>query len=96
MQDGKRYLNYISQMAKAKNVNLTTELVKGVVNKEVIRKVGEWRIDLLIMGELEPILSRTDAYHDETELIFRKAPCSVLVVKDAERAEKLYQSLKNE
>ncbi len=96
LQDGKRYLNYISQLAKAKNVSLTTELVKGVVNKEVTKKIEEWRIDLLIMGELEPIRSRADAHHDETELIFRKVPCSVLVVKNAERAERLYQAMNSE
>jgi nucleotide-binding universal stress UspA family protein len=89
-QDGKRYLNYIAEMAKQKGVDVTVELTKGVVNKEVVTKVKEWGIDLLIMGELEPVLSRTETYHDESELIFRKVPCSVLIVKDSEHAEDLY------
>ena len=45
------------------------------------------------MGELEPVLSRTDTYHDEAELILRKAKCSVLVVKDADRVERIYNAL---
>jgi len=92
-QDGKRYLRYISEMANAKGVPIETELVKGVVNKEVIQKSEEWDVDLLIMGELEPILSRSDSYHNEAELIFRKAKCTVLVVKDANRCERIYNSL---
>lgn len=92
-QDGKRYLRYISEMANAKGVPIETELVKGVVNKEVIKKIEEWDVDLLIMGELEPILSRSDSYHNEAELIFRKAKCTVLVVKDANRCDRIYNSL---
>lgn len=94
-QDGKRYLNYISEMSRAKGVEIKAELVKGVVNKEVIDKVNEWGIDLLIMGELEPVFSRKDTYHDEAELIFRKAKCSVLVVKDADKVEKIYNALED-
>jgi nucleotide-binding universal stress UspA family protein len=92
-QDGKRYLNYISELAKAKGVEIKTELVKGVVNKEVIQKTEEWGIDLLVMGELEPILSRSDSYHNESELIFRKAKCSVLVVKNPHIVENIYNVL---
>ena len=94
-QDGKRYLNYISEMARVKGVEIKTELVKGVVNKEVTEKVEEWGIDLLVVGELEPVFSRKDTYHDEAELIFRKAKCSVLVVKDADKVEKIYNALED-
>jgi len=45
------------------------------------------------MGELEQVHSRTDTYHDEAELIFRKAKCSVLFVKDADAVEKMFESL---
>ena len=93
LQDGKRYLNYIEEMARAKQIPIRTELVKGVVNKEVVDKAASYGADLLVMGELEPIRSRTDSYHDEAELIFRKVNCTVLVVKDGDRAEALYQSL---
>lgn len=91
-QDGRRYLHYVSEMAKSKDVAIETELTKGVVNKEVIKKLEEWNIDLLVMGELEQILSRSDTYHDEAELIFRKAKCSVLFVKDASAVERMFES----
>ena len=94
-QDGKRYLNYIAELARTKGVEIKTELIKGVVNREVINKVDEWRVDLLVMGELEPVLSRTDTYHDESELIFRKAKCSVLVVKDPDKVERIYNAIES-
>jgi nucleotide-binding universal stress UspA family protein len=92
-QDGKRYLHYITEMAESKGVAIQTELLKGVVNKEVVRKIEEWDTDLLVMGELEQVHSRTDTYHDEAELIFRKAKCSVLFVKNADAAERMFESL---
>ena len=95
-QDGERYLNYISELARSKGVDIKTELVKGVVNKEVTKKIEEWGIDLLVMGELEPVLSRTDTFHREAELIFRKAKCSVLIVKDARRVEHIYNTVETE
>ncbi|MBN2104018.1 universal stress protein [bacterium] len=92
-QDGKRYLHYIAEMANSKGLEIETELTKGVVNKEIVRLVDELNADLLIMGELNPVLSRSDTYHDEAELIFRKAKCSVLVVKDADSVERLFAQL---
>jgi nucleotide-binding universal stress UspA family protein len=92
-QDGRRYLNYIAELGKSKSVEVRTELVKGVVSKSVVDKVNELGTDLLVMGELEPVLSRTDTFHDEAELIFRKAKCSVLVVKDPDHVERIYNAL---
>lgn len=92
-QDGKRYLHYITEMAKAKDVKLDTELIKGVVNKEVVQKVDLWGADLLIMGELGEMQSRTDTFHNESELILRKAKCSVLMVKNPDEIEKMFESL---
>lgn len=92
-QDGKRYLNYIKDLAAKKGVEIHTELVKGVVNKEVLKKAGEINADMLVMGELEQVLSRTETFHNETELIFRKINCSVLVVKDADYTERIYETL---
>ena len=94
-QDGKRYLNYISELARVKGVEIKTELIKGVVNREVVDRIGQWGIDLLVMGELEPVRSRTETYHDEAELIFRKAKCSVLVVKDIDQVERIYNALES-
>ena len=92
-QDGKRYLHYIEEMAKAKGISVQSELTKGVVNKEVVQHIQNIDADLLIMGPLGEVMSRSDSYHDESELIFRKAKCTVLVVKDTDRVEQIFESL---
>lgn len=92
-QDGKRYLNYITELGSSKGISIQTELAKGVVNRVVSEKIQEWDIDLMVMGELEPILSRRDTYHDEAELVFRKAKCSVLVAKDVNQIEQIFNAL---
>ncbi len=91
--DERRYLNYISELAQSKGIEIKTELIKGVVNKVVCQKIEEWVVDLLVIGELEPVLSRTDTYHDEAELILRKSKCSVLVVKDADKVERIFNTI---
>lgn len=94
--DGRRYLNHIRDLANQKGLQIETELLKGTVHKIAIQQIEEWGADLLVMGELEPVLSRPDTFHDETELILRKASCSVLVVKNAEYVEQIYDSLSSE
>lgn len=92
-EDGRDYLRDITEMAASKGLHLETELLKGTVHKIAIQKVEEWNADLLVMGELEPGLSRPDTFRDETELIFRKARCAVLVVRDTERIDELFETL---
>jgi len=92
-EDGLNYLHDITELAASKGLHLETELLKGTVHKIAIQKVEEWEADLLIMGELEPGLTRQDTFHDETGLIFRKARCSVLVAKDTERIDELFDTL---
>jgi len=92
-EDGRNYLNHIIELAAAKGLVVETNLFKGTVHKLVLQQIEEWGADLLIMGEFEPGLNRQDTYHDETELIFRKAHCPVLVVKNGDRADQIYETL---
>jgi nucleotide-binding universal stress UspA family protein len=89
-EDGRRYLRHITELARLKEVTIETELLKGNVHELVVREIENWGADLLIIGELEPVLSRQDTFHDEAELVFRKARCSVLVIKDTERVDQIY------
>lgn len=92
-EDGRRYLRHITELALRKELSIETELLKGTVHELVIQEIEKWNADLLIMGELEPALSRQDTFHDEAEIIFRKIRCSVLVVKDPDRVDKIYEAL---
>jgi len=93
MQDGERYLRYISQLAQDKGLTIETRIEKGVVNKIVVDAISELQADLIVLGELEEFLSRSDSFHDENELICRKAGCSVVIVKDPDRVESLYNMI---
>ena len=70
-QDGKRYLRHVEELAKSKNIPCETTLTRGEVNAEVIQKIKELGIDLLVMNELEEATSRRDTFFDEKERILR-------------------------
>ncbi|PIS28242.1 MAG: universal stress protein [Candidatus Marinimicrobia bacterium CG08_land_8_20_14_0_20_45_22] len=92
-EDGRRYLKHVKDLGERKGVSIETELLKGAVHVLAVQKIKEWEANLFVMGELEPILTSSDAFHDEAGIIFRKAPCSVLVVKNAPFVEQVYNSI---
>ena len=92
-EDGKRYLNHVKELAENKNIYVENYLLKGEVFSEVVRSIEENEVDLLIMGELEEPESRRDFYYNDTERIFRKTPCPVLVVKEDESTKTMYENL---
>lgn len=91
--DAERYLNHVKHLARTKGITIETESATGNVHQEIVNRVREEGIDLLIIGELSHIRSRRDEFYDETERAMRAVPCSVLIVKDEERAWELYNSL---
>lgn len=92
-EDGRDYLNEVIDLAVSKGVAIETELVKGTVHRLVIQKAEEWGADLIIIGEHEEGLSKQDVLYSEIALIFRKARCSVLIAKDTERIEQLFDEI---
>ncbi len=92
-QDGKRYLSYVQQLAKAKGVDCETEIITGEANVEVLRKAEEIGADLLVLNELEKHLTRRESHFDEKERMMRRAKCSVVIAKDEERVATLYESV---
>lgn len=93
-EQGKSYLKRIERLSEAKGVKSISILSKGVIHEEVINKIKELEIDLLVIGELRRITSRIDTIYDEGEQIFRGASSSVIVVKNPEATEKMYEELK--
>jgi len=95
-EDGHNYLHHITELAEHQGLTIETDLFKGSVHKIALQQIEDWQADLLIMGELEPGSLRQDTFHDENELIFRKARCSVLVVKDTERIDQIFETLNHQ
>lgn len=90
-QQGAGILERIARMAQEKGVAFEGVLMKGVVSDEVLNKVQELRADLLVMGELKEMTSRTEVFYDEAERILRRCPCPVVVVKNPAMVEVLYK-----
>ncbi len=92
-EDGKRYLNYIVKLADRKGLQIETILRKGVVHEEVAREAEDCAADLLVQGELGEVLSLRDSFYEEGERILRKVKCPVMVVRGADRIEKMFDDL---
>jgi nucleotide-binding universal stress UspA family protein len=91
-EDGKRYLGAVERLARDKDLVITTELLKGVVHREVVDKATQLDASLIIIGEIEEPMSRRDIYFDEGEMILRLAKCPVLTVKGEQIVRSLYES----
>jgi nucleotide-binding universal stress UspA family protein len=92
-QQGKVFLERIKKMADSRAVACETFLLKGSVSEEVINKINEVGADMLVMGEMKELTSRSAVFYDEGERIFRKSPCSVVMVKNQAMVENLYKEL---
>jgi nucleotide-binding universal stress UspA family protein len=92
-EDAKRYLNHVRELARNKGMAIETVSTTGSVYQEIMKKIKEDDIDLLVIGELSRIRSRRDEFYDEAERAMRSVPCSVLIVKDEDRVWDLYDSL---
>lgn len=88
-EDGKRYLEYVEKLAKAKGIKVETELRKGAVWSEIVTYAEDSKIDLILLGEHQHNQNKdvvTSAYRE----IISHANCSVLVVRE-KNIEQLYK-----
>ena len=93
--DADRYLNHVRKSAEALNVRAECLRRSGSVHQELLGVAEEESIDLLVIGELAHVRSRRDEFYDENERAMRSAGCSVLIVKDAERVDELFDAETN-
>jgi len=93
-EDADRYLNHIKTLADGKSIEVNLVKSSGNVIAEIKKFIKEQNIDLFVIGELSRIQSRLDELHNVVERAMRSVACSVLIVKDEERVEALYESLK--
>ena len=91
--DAARYLEHVDDLCRQKGVALETLTLKGSVHQELVTVVKERNIDMLCIGELSRIRSRRDEFYDEAERAMRSVGCSVIIVKNEERVNSLFESL---
>jgi nucleotide-binding universal stress UspA family protein len=92
-QDGKRYLNHVRELARAKNMEMEVVLLKGEVNALVLEKIEELEVDMLVVNEFEEFTSRKDAFYDEKERILRRSKVPIVVVTDEDKARDIYDDM---
>ena len=92
-EDGRRYLRYIEKLANAKEIQVQTCLTRGRVFSEVLRIAREEEVNLIVLGEITPMMSRLETQMGQSERILYDAHCPVLVVKDEETVMEMYDNL---
>ena len=94
--DGNRYLKYLQNISKEKNVKIETELKKGAVWAEVIKTADDFGANLILLGgkELHNESVNQSIRHDKISAtnaeIIGSALCNVLVVREP-NIEKLFK-----
>lgn len=93
--DGRRYLAYVEELAKSKDVKLQTELLKGAVWSEVLKASDDFDASVILLGGKPHSNSTTEIIkHDMASAtnveIIGSSGRNVLVVKQADM-EKLFK-----
>ncbi len=88
--DGMRYLEYVTELAKAKGVTIETELRFGAVWSETVSAADEYCANLILIGGAENTDGGHEVLRETYRLIMQNTPCSVLLVEE-KQIEQLYK-----
>jgi nucleotide-binding universal stress UspA family protein len=83
-RNGRRYLDYVVDLAGKKGVEVEAVLRKGAISTEIVEAADENDADLILLGGFEEKTSFRDAISRHHREIMRNAKCSILVVKEPE------------
>ncbi len=93
--DAERHLNHVRKLGLKKGLDITCIKREGEVTKEVRACIGEYDIDILVIGGLSEIHSRRDELLSDTDRMMRSASLPVFVVKDNDDVWDMYESLED-
>ncbi|MDD5066121.1 MAG: universal stress protein [bacterium] len=91
--DALSYLTQFESTAMKKNIPVVKFIRKGVVHREIINFAEENHVDLVVIGELNKIISLKDIAYDEMERLLRESKIPVVVANNREMITMLYQNL---
>lgn len=81
-KNGKRYLDFIKELAESKELRIETELRRGAVTGEILAAAESKKADLIVLGGWEKNRCAKDIIqHLHRELIVA-AKCSVLISRE--------------
>ncbi|MCL2319189.1 MAG: universal stress protein [Treponema sp.] len=82
--NGNRYLSFVEELARAKNVKIERELRRGAVYTEILAAAEERKADVVVLGGWEKDRSTRDILSHSHREVMVNAKCSVLLVKEPE------------
>ncbi|MGA2977696.1 MAG: universal stress protein [Spirochaetia bacterium] len=91
-QNGRRYLNYVVELAAKKGIEVEKLLRKGAISTEIVEAAEDNHADLILLGGFEDKGILRDALSRQHREIMKHAKCSILVVKEPD-IESLYRKL---
>ena len=80
--NGERYLSFVEELAKAKNVKMERELRRGAICSEILAVAEDRKADLILLGGWEKDRSSREIISHSHRDIMISAKCSVLLVKE--------------
>ena len=78
---GQAYLERTKRLAKAANVDIQTEVLRGRLNQVVLNYVRNHQIDAIVIGGRRGLYHDKDVFTVERELLLELADIPVLVIK---------------
>jgi len=92
-KDAEKYLKQLEEMAGQKGIEVKKIIKRGVVHQEVLNTAKEEEVDMIVVKELRRMISIREASYDEMEQIFRHSDIPVIICKNKEKIERLYNSM---
>ncbi|MCL1959700.1 MAG: universal stress protein [Spirochaetes bacterium] len=80
--NGNRYLTFIEELAKGKDVKIERILRKGAIYTEILKVADEKGADLILLGGWEKDTKTSDIIGHSHREIMANSKCSVLLVKE--------------
>ena len=80
--NGNRYLTFVEELARNKDVKIERVLSKGAIYTEILRVADEKKADLILLGGWEKDTKTKDIIGHSHREIMANAKCSVMIVKE--------------
>jgi nucleotide-binding universal stress UspA family protein len=88
--NGRRYLDFVEELARAKGVKVEREIRRGAVYTEIIHAAEDAQADIILLGGWEKDRNPRDLFTVTHRELLINAKCSVLLVKE-HNADALYK-----
>jgi len=91
-ENGRRYLNYVDELASKKHITVDKLLKQGSISTQILSAADELKADLILLGGWEEKGDSRDSVSFAHREILKHSKCSVLVVKEQD-IDRLYKSV---